>query len=411
MATKTATARLAKKDTSTTFYQWVGKDRRGRVVKGETSARGEAAASAQLRRQGISVTKIRKLRKSQGRKIKTADITLFTRQLSTMMKAGIPLIQSFDISAQGHPNANMARLLESIRKDIESGSSMASAFRKHPMYFNDLYCNLIEAGEAGGILENLLDRLATYLEKTESMRRKVRGALIYPAAVIVVVIIVIAIMMIFVIPTFKDVFSNMGATLPGVTLAVMNISDFVVAYWWIILIAIVGSVYFIKQTHKRSADFRAKIDTYMLSMPIFGNLVTKSVIARWTRTLATMFAAGVPLVDSLTAVAGAAGNSVYAKATNKIRQDVTAGTSLTIAMGSTALFPTMVTQMTGIGEESGSLDEMLNNVADFYEAEVDEIVKGISALIEPIVICVIAVVIGFIMVAMYLPIFQLGNIV
>ena len=409
MATR-AISKRPTKDNQTVFYQWTGKDRRGRVLRGEISAKGEAAASSQLRRQGISVTKIRKLRKSAGKKIKTADITLFTRQLSTMMKAGIPLIQSFDIAAQGHPNANMARLLEGIRKDIESGSSMASAFRKHPMYFNDLYCNLVEAGEAGGILEDLLDRLATYLEKTEDMKRKVKGALIYPAAVIVVVIAVIAIMMIFVIPTFKDVFESFGAKLPWVTEVVVSVSDFFVEWWWILLIGIGGGIYFIRQMFKRSANLRDKVDAHMLSMPIFGNLITKSVIARWTRTLATMFAAGVPLVDSLTAVGGASGNSVYAKATQKIRQDVTAGTSLTVAMGSANLFPTMVTQMTGIGEESGSLDEMLNNVADFYEAEVDEIVKSISSLIEPIVIVFIAVIIGFIMVAMYLPIFQLGNV-
>ena len=411
MATKTAAQRLAKKEASTFFYQWTGKDRRGRVLRGEITARGEAAASSQLRRQGITVTKIRKLRKSAGKKIKTQDVTLFTRQLSTMMKAGIPLIQAFDISAQGHPNASMARLLETIRKDIESGSSMASAFRKHPMQFNDLYCNLVEAGEAGGILEDLLDRLATYLEKTEAMKRKVKGALIYPSAVIVVVLVVIAIMMIFVIPTFKEVFEGFGADLPGVTLAVMAVSDFFISYWWIMLMVIGGGVYFINQTYKRSANFRAKIDTIMLNMPIFGSLVTKSVIARWTRTLATMFSAGVPLVDSLTAVAGASGNDVYAKATHKIRQDVTSGTSLTVAMGSVHLFPPMVLQMTGIGEEAGSLDNMLNNVAGFYEDEVDEAVKGISSLIEPIVICFIAVVIGFIMVAMYLPIFQLGSIV
>lgn len=411
MATKTVAQRRGKKEPAKFNYQWTGKDRRGRLIKGEITALGEAAASSQLRRQGISVIKIRKSRKSQGKKIKPRDIAQFTRQLSTMMKAGIPLIQSFEISAQGNPNARVAQLLDAIRKDVESGSSMSSAFRKHPMYFDDLYCNLVEAGETGGILEDLLDRLATYLEKTEELKRKVKGALIYPMVVISVVVVVIAIMMIFVIPTFKTVFEGLGANLPGITLAVMATSDFFVSYWWIIFGAIGGGIYFFKQTLKRSPEFREKVDAYMLRMPLFGNLVTKSAIARWTRTLATMFSAGVPLVDSLTAVGGASGNAVFNNATQKIRQEVTAGTSLTVAMGSVNLFPTMVTQMTSIGEESGALDEMLNNVADFYEAEVDALVKGLSAMIEPLVICVIAVVIGFILVAMYLPIFQLGSIV
>lgn len=398
------------KEIASHYYEWVGKDRRGRIIKGEILAKGEAAASAQLRRQGVMVNKIKKRRKSGGKRIKPADVATFTRQLATMLKAGIPLIQSFDIAGQGNSNANITRLLENIRKDIETGTSMANAFRKFPMYFDSLYCNLVEAGEAAGILEGLLDRLATYLEKTEAMKRKVKSALMYPAIVIIAVMIVIAVMMIFVIPTFKEVFENMGAKLPGPTLVVMGISEFFVKWWWLMLAIIIGGVYFFIQSYKRSEKFHDKVDRFMLTMPIFGNLTRKSVIARWTRTLSTMFSAGVPLVDSLVAVGGASGNSVYEKATNKIQQDVTTGTSLTVAMGASNLFPSMVLQMTGIGEESGALDSMLGNVANFYEDEVDEAVKGISSLIEPLVILILGIVIGGLVVAMYLPIFNLGNL-
>lgn len=403
-----ATAR--QKELPTFYFEWTGKDRRGKIIKGELRSRGEAAATAHLRRQGIIVTKIRKRRTSGGKKIRSADIALFTRQLATMMKAGIPLIQAFEISGQGHPNQSMARLLESIRKDIETGTSMANAFRKHPMYFDTLYCNLVEAGEAAGILEDLLDRLAIYLEKTESMKRKVKSALMYPAVILFAVIIVVAIMMIFVIPTFKKVFEDMGATLPGPTLVVMSMSEFMVEYWWVLLVGLIAVGYFIRQSYKRSIKFQERVDQYMLTMPIFGSLVQKSAIARWTRTLATMFAAGVPLVDALDSVGGAAGNFVYKKATTRIKQDVTAGTSLTTAMTAANVFPTMVLQMTGIGEESGSLDSMLNNVANFYEDEVDEAVKGISSMIEPLIILLLGGVVGGMVVAMYLPIFNLGQI-
>lgn len=392
------------------YFDWTGKDRRGKVIKGELRARGEAAATAQLRRQGIIVTKIRKRRTSRGKKITTADITVFTRQLATMMRAGIPLLQAFDIVGQGHPNPSMSRLLDSIRKDIETGTSMANAFRKHPMQFNALYCNLVEAGEAAGILEGLLDRLAQYLEKTEDLKRKIKSALMYPAVIILAVIVVVAVMMIFVIPTFKTVFEGMGAELPGPTQFVMSMSEFFVAYWWVMLGIIIGGGYFFFQAYKRSEKLRNRIDKFLLNMPMFGPLVTKSVIARWTRTLATMFSAGVPLVDSLDSVGGAAGNAVYREATRKIQQDVTTGTSLTMAMSTADVFPPLVLQMTGIGEESGALDDMLGNVADFYEAEVDEMVKGLSSMMEPLIIILLGGVVGALVVAMYLPIFNLGNI-
>lgn len=393
------------------YYEWTGKDRRGKVIKGELRARGEAAATAQLRRQGVIVTKIRKRRVSKGRKIKTQDITTFTRQLATMMRAGIPLLQSFDIVGQGHPNPRMTRLLESIRKDIESGTSMANAFRKHPMYFNALYCNLVEAGEEAGILEGLLDRLAVYLEKTAAIKRKIKSALMYPIFVIIAMIIVVAIMMIVVIPTFKDVFESMGAKLPGPTRVVMAISDFFVSYWYIILGVIVAGSYFFYQSYKRSEKLRNLIDEWMLKLPLFGSLVRKSAVARWTRTLATMFSAGVPLVESLDSVGGASGNAVYRTATEKVQQDVTTGTSLSMAMNNADVFPPMVLQMTAIGEESGALDSMLSSVADFYEDEVDQAVKGISSLIEPMIIVLLAIVVGGLVIALYLPIFNIGQLV
>lgn len=404
-----ATAKISRVSEAT--YEWTGKNRRGKPLKGEIRARGEAAAAALLRRQGIIVTKMRKRRVSGGRKIKTGDIAIFTRQLATMMKAGIPLLQSFDIVGEGHPNPSMARLLESIRKDIETGTSMANAFRKHPAQFNALFCSLVEAGESAGILESILDRLAVYLEKTEAIKRKLKSALMYPIIVFIAMIVVVAIMMLFVIPTFKEVFEGMGAELPGITQAVMDMSDFVVAYWMIMLGGTIAIAYFIKQTYKRSEKFRDRIDVMMLKLPIFGSVVRKTVIARWTRTLSTMFSAGVPLVESLHSVGGASGNSVYRKATDKIQQDVTTGTALAMAMSSAKIFPSMVLQMTTIGEESGALDNMLNNVADFYEDEVDQAVKGISSLIEPIILVLLGVVVGGLVVALYLPIFNLGNVV
>ena len=364
-----------------------------------------------LRRQGIFVTKIKKRRMRAGKKIKPKDIAIFTRQLATMMKAGVPLLQSFDIVGRGNPNVSVTKLLNDIRADIETGTALAAAFRKYPIYFNNLYCNLVEAGEAAGILESLLDRLATYMEKTEAIKGKIKSALMYPIAVLVVAFVVVSVIMIFVIPAFKEVFTSFGADLPAPTLFVMAMSEFFVQWWWLIFGGLGFGFYFFMQAWKRNEKVQMFMDRLLLKLPIFGDLIEKSVIARWTRTLSTMFAAGVPLVESLDSVGGAAGNSVYKMATDKIQQEVSTGTSLTAAMTNASVFPSMVLQMTAIGEESGALDHMLGKAADFYEAEVDEMVAGLSSLMEPIIIVVLGTVIGGIVVSMYLPIFKLGQVV
>ncbi|MBS7779404.1 type II secretion system F family protein [Acidovorax sp. CCYZU-2555] len=392
-------------------FEWEGKDRHGKIVRGETRAGGENQVQATLRRQGIFPTKIKKRRTRSGKKIKPKDIALFTRQLATMMKAGVPLLQSFDIVGRGNTNTSVTRLLNDIRTDVEMGTSLNAAFRKHPLYFNSLYCNLVEAGESAGILETLLDRLAVYMEKTEAIKSKIKSALMYPSAVIIVTFAVIAVIMIFVVPAFKDVFSSFGADLPAPTLLVMAISEIFVQWWWLIFGLIGGGAYFFLQAWRRSPRIQMVMDRLMLRLPIFGVLVEKSCIARWTRTLSTMFAAGVPLVEALDSVGGASGNAVYALATEKIQQEVSTGTSLTSAMTSTNVFPSMVLQMCAIGEESGSIDHMLGKAADFYEEEVDEMVAGLSSLMEPIIIVFLGVIIGGIVVAMYLPIFQLGQVV
>lgn len=407
MATQVAGARSAKE----IVFEWEGKDRAGKIVRGETRASGENQVQVMLRRQGITVTKLKKRRMRSGKKIKPKDIALFTRQLATMMKAGVPLLQSFDIVARGNPNPSVTKLLNDIRADVETGTSLASAFRKHPMQFNALYCNLVEAGEAAGILEDLLDRLAVYLEKTEAIKAKVRSALMYPTAVVLVSVIVVAVIMIFVIPAFKEVFTSFGADLPAPTLFVISMSEFFVKWWWALLIFGGGGIYFFLQAWKRSPNVQRFMDRLLLKLPIFGELVDKSAVARWTRTLSTMFAAGVPLVESLDSVAGAAGNYVYQEATQKIQSEVTTGTSLTAAMTNANVFPSMVLQMTAIGEESGALDHMLGKAADFYEAEVDEMVAGLSSLMEPIIIVILGTVIGGIVIAMYLPIFKLGAVI
>lgn len=393
------------------IFEWEGKDRNGKIVRGELRAAGEHQVQATLRRQGILVTKVRKRRMRSGKKIAPKDIAIFTRQLATMMKAGVPLLQSFDIVGRGSTNPSVAKLLNDIRTDVESGSSLSSAFRKHPLYFNTLYCNLVEAGETAGILEDLLDRLAIYMEKTEAIKSKIKSALMYPVAVIVVAFVVVALIMIFVIPSFKSVFENFGADLPAPTLFVIAMSEFFVKYWYIIFIGIFGGVYFFLQSWKRNEKMQMFMDRLLLQIPIFGNLIEKSVIARWTRTLSTMFAAGVPLVESLDSVGGAAGNYIYKSATQKIQQEVSTGTSLTNAMSNANVFPSMVIQMTAIGEESGSIDHMLGKAADFYEAEVDEMVAGLSSLMEPIIIVFLGTIIGGIVVSMYLPIFKLGSVV
>lgn len=392
-------------------FEWEGKDRNGKTVRGELRAVGENQAQASLRRQGIVVQKIKKRKMASAKRIKPKDIALFTRQLATMMKAGVPLLQSFDIVGRGNPNPSVTKLLNDIRTDVETGTSLSAAFRKHPMYFNSLYCNLVEAGEAAGILEDLLDRLATYMEKTESIKSKVRSALMYPTAVVVVAFIVVAVIMIFVIPAFKEVFSSFGADLPAPTVAVIAISEFFVAYWWLIFGGIGGGLYFFMQAWKRNEKVQRFMDKLLLKVPVFGVLVEKSVVARWTRTLSTMFAAGVPLVEALDSVGGASGNTLYADATSKIQQEVSTGTSLTMAMTNAQIFPSMVLQMCAIGEESGSIDHMLGKAADFYEAEVDDMVAGLSSLMEPIIIVFLGTIIGGIVVSMYLPIFKLGQVV
>jgi type IV pilus assembly protein PilC len=393
------------------IFEWQGKDRNGKIVRGELRAMGENQVQASLRRQGILPTKIKKRRMSSGKKITPKDLAIFTRQLATMMKAGVPLLQAFDIVGRGNANASVAKLLNDIRMDVETGTSLNAAFRKFPMYFDNLYCNLVEAGEAAGILDQLLDRLAVYMEKTEAIKSKIKSALMYPMSVVVVAFVVVAVIMIFVVPAFKETFTSFGADLPAPTLFVMAISEFFVAYWWLIFGSVGGGLYFFMQAWKRNEQVQMLMDRVMLKMPIFGILVEKSVIARWTRTLATMFAAGVPLVEALDSVGGASGNSVYQSATEKIQHEVSTGTSLTTAMTNANVFPSMVLQMCAIGEESGSIDHMLGKAADFYEAEVDDMVAGLSSLMEPIIIVFLGGLIGGIVVAMYLPIFKLGQVV
>ncbi|HEY4081405.1 MAG TPA: type II secretion system F family protein [Burkholderiaceae bacterium] len=392
-------------------FEWEGKDRNGKIVKGELRAGGEAMVGASLRRQGILVQKVKKRRTSGGSSIKQRDIAVFTRQLATMMRAGVPLLQSFDIVARGSPNPRLTALLNDIRGDVETGTSLSASFRKHPTYFDALYCNLVEAGESGGILEALLDRLAIYQEKTMALRSKIKGALTYPIAVMVVAFIVVAVIMIFVVPAFKDVFASFGADLPAPTLIVIAMSEFFVSYWWLMGIIIGGGFYFFMQAWKRNEKMQKAMDRILLKIPIFGDLLYKSAIARWTRTLSTMFAAGVPLVEALDSVGGASGNAVFSEATEKIQREVSTGAALTTSMQNTGIFPTMVLQMASIGEESGSLDHMLAKAADFYEDEVDEAVKALSSLMEPFIIVFLGVLIGGIVVAMYLPIFKLGQIV
>ncbi len=392
-------------------FEWEGKDRSGKQVRGEVRASGENQVKASLRRQGVLATRIKKRRMRSGKSIKPRDIAIFTRQLATMMKAGVPLLQSFDIVGRGNPNGSVTKLLNDVRTDVETGTSLSAAFRKYPLYFNALYCNLVEAGEAAGILESLLDRLAVYMEKTEAIKSKIKSALMYPISVVVVAFVVVAVIMIFVIPAFKSVFSSFGADLPAPTLFVIAISEFFVAYWWLIFGGIGGGLYFFMQAWRRNEKMQKVMDRLLLKVPVFGPLIEKSCIARWTRTLSTMFAAGVPLVEALDSVGGASGNSLYADATEKIQQEVSTGTSLTAAMGNANLFPTMVLQMCAIGEESGSVDHMLGKAADFYEAEVDEMVAGLSSLMEPIIIVFLGTLIGGIVVSMYLPIFKLGQVV
>ncbi|MDE2130011.1 putative type II secretion system protein F [mine drainage metagenome] len=404
-------ATAAMRTTKDFLFVWEGKDRQGKLQRGEMRAGSENIVNASLRRQGILVTKVKKRKMGAGRSIKAKDLTTFTRQMATMLRAGVPLLQSFDIVGRSHPNPSMARLITEIRNDVETGTSLSAAFRKYPRYFDHLYCNLVEAGEEAGMLELILDRLATYQEKTLAIRSKIKSALTYPIAVMIVAMIVVTIIMMFVVPTFQDVFKQFGADLPAPTLVVIAISNFFVHYWYILFGSIFIGGYFIFQSWKRSDKVKEFVDRMMLRLPVFGDLVLKGTLARWTRTLSTMFGAGVPLVEALDSVGGASGNIVYQQATAKIQQDVSTGTSLTLSMQSTGVFPPLVLQMASIGEESGSLDQMLAKAADIYEAEVDELVKALSSLLEPIIIVVLGVLIGGLVIAMYLPIFNLGKVV
>ncbi|MGH8752435.1 MAG: type II secretion system F family protein [Burkholderiales bacterium] len=407
-----AIAAVAKKDLKIKelLFSWEGKDKSGKVVAGQMKAGGEAVVRAQLRRQGIQVLKVKKQRRGRGR-VTEKDITLFTRQLATMMKSGVPLLQSFDIVGKGHSNPAVAKLLLDIKTDVETGSSLNQAFRKYPLHFDSLFCNLVAAGEAAGILDTLLDRLATYKEKILAIKSKIKSAMFYPISIIVVAFVITAIIMIFVIPAFKDLFSSFGADLPTPTLVVMQISDYFVKYWYAIFGIIGFAIWFFFYTWKRSQKMQAFMDRLMLKVPVIGPVIEKATIARWARTLSTMFSAGVPLVESLDSVAGAAGNFVFYEATKQIQGEISTGTSLTVAMQNSRVFPSMVLQMTAIGEESGALDNMLSKVADFYEGEVDDAVDALSSLMEPVIMVVLGTLIGGLVIAMYLPIFKMGQAV
>ncbi len=393
------------------LYIWEGKDKTGKVIRGEIRATGDAMVQAMLRRQGIQVIKVRKQKIARGGRISEKDIALFTRQLATMMKSGVPLLQAFDIAMKGSANAALSRMLNDIRTDVETGSNLSQAFAKHPAHFDRLFCNLVAAGEQAGILDGLLDRIATYKEKILAIKSKIKSALFYPTAVVVVAGLVISVMMLFVIPEFKSVFKSFGADLPAPTLLVIAISDAFVAYWYLIFGAIIAAIVSIAWSYKRSTAMQIAVDRLVLRIPVVGAIIRKATVARWTRTLSTMFAAGVPLVEALDSVGGASGNHVYLVATRQIQGEVSTGTSLTVAMQNADVFPTMVVQMVSIGEESGQLDSMLSKVADFFEQEVDDAVAGLSQLLEPLIMVFLGTVIGGLVVAMYLPIFKLGAIV
>ena len=390
-------------------YAWSGKDKAGRVQKGEMRAPGDHVVLAQLRRQGLQQISVKKVSMRSGKKISEKDITIFTRQLAVMMKAGVPLLQAFDIVGRGHSNASVGKLLLDIKTDVETGSSLSQAFRKYPRYFDALFCNLVGAGEAAGILDTLLDRLATYKEKIIAIKGKIKSALFYPISIVVVALVVTAIIMIFVIPVFKDLFKSFGADLPGPTLVVMSISDWMIGNWWWLFPGIGAGIWFFFYSWRTSKAVQKFMDRLFLRIPVFGDVIRKATIARWCRTLSTMFAAGVPLVEALDSVAGAAGNYVYYDATKKIQNEVSSGTALTVAMTNANVFPSMVLQMCAIGEESGALDSMLSKVADFFEQEVDEAVDSLASLMEPMIMVVLGGLIGGIVVAMYLPIFKMGQ--
>lgn len=405
---------MAEKALKTSVFAWEGTDRKGGKIKGEISGQSPALVKAQLRKQGINPLKVRKKAVSlfsAGKKIKPMDIALFTRQMATMMKAGVPLLQSFDIIAEGFDNPNMRKLIDEIKQEVAAGNSFAASLRKKPMYFDDLYCNLVDSGEQSGALETLLDRVATYKEKTEALKAKIKKAMTYPIAVVVVAVIVTAILLIKVVPQFESVFEGFGAQLPAFTMMVVNLSRWLQEWWFLVLFAIFISFYSFGQTYKRSEKFRDSLDRALLKAPIVGPILYKAVVARFARTLATTFAAGVPLVDALDSVAGATGNVVFRNAVNRIKNDVSSGSQLNFSMRNTGIFPTMAVQMTAIGEEAGSLDEMLDKTASYYEEEVDNAVDNLTTLMEPLIMSVLGVLVGGLIIAMYLPIFQLGSVV
>ena len=399
----------------TDIFTWSGKDKNGRETKGEIHAASQAMARAQLRRQGINAKSVRKKPKplfgGQGKPIKAADIAVFTRQLATMLKAGVPLVQSFEIVAEGAEKPKMRELVNQLKNDVAAGSGLAPSLAKHPRHFDDLFCSLVGSGEDSGTLEVMLDRVATYKEKTEQLKAKIKKALTYPSAVIIVAIVVTGILLVKVVPTFAETFRNFGSELPAFTLFVMRISEFVQDWWFIILVALLAAALLVREARLRNKKFAEFLDTAILKAPVFGGIVHDAVIARFSRTLATTFAAGVPLVDALESTAGAAGNAVYAKGIRQIKNDVTSGTTLYEATKATGLFPTMLLQMVSIGEESGSLDEMLDKVANHYEEAVDNAVDALSSLLEPLIMSILGVLVGGLMIAMYLPIFMLGSVI
>ncbi|MBV1909661.1 MAG: type II secretion system F family protein [Kangiellaceae bacterium] len=397
-------------------YKWEGADKKGQKVKGEMTAETPAVVKAQLRKQGVSPLKVSKVAQplfggGKGKPIEAADVAMFSRQIATMMKAGVPLVQSFDIIGRGNEKPLVQDLLLSVKSDIESGQTMADSLRKHPKYFDDLFCDLVDAGEQSGSLEGMLDRIATYKEKTEALKSKIKKALNYPIAVVVIAVIVTSILLVKVVPQFQEIFEGFGAELPAFTLFVIGISKFMVAYWWMFLFAIIGFVITYGKMLSKSKKMRDRQDKALLKAPVIGEILHKAAIARFTRTLSTTFAAGVPLVEALTSAAGASGNALYRDAIIQIRNDVTTGMQMNMAMQSTGVFPNMVVQMIAIGEESGSIDAMLSKVADIYEQQVDDAVDGLSALLEPLIMAVLGVLVGGLIIAMYLPIFQLGNVV
>ncbi|MFV8570495.1 type II secretion system F family protein [Marinobacter sp. SBS5] len=405
---------MAEKSQKLEVYVWEGKNRKGNKTKGELSGVSLALVKAQLRKQGIIPDKVKKKPKplfGGSKKITPFDIAMLTRQLATMMKAGVPLVQSFDIVADGLENKGLQELVMSIRNDISSGTSFAGALRKHPKHFNELYCNLVDSGEQAGALESMLDRIATYLEKTELLKKKVKKAMTYPAAIVVVAVIVTAILLIKVVPQFESLFQGFGAELPVFTQMVVRLSEWLQTWWFVVLLGIVGFIFLFREAKQRSQKFSDTIDKYVLKLPIIGEILDKSAVAKFGRVLSTTFAAGVPLVDALDSVAGATGNAVYRDAIMNIKNDVSSGTQLQASMRQQDVFPVMAVQLTAIGEESGNLDEMLEKVATHYEAVVDDMVDNLTALMEPIIMAVLGVLVGGLIIAMYLPIFQMGQVV